>query len=186
MGRFEITMRHSILSILLIGFVVGCGPDPDEIVRAENKKLSDMAAAESAKIEEALNRIRTESEWIAKGGTVDVVTTAAALQPDTTAAVPVSVAPSQVATPVADSTPIPFHHHIQLGAFTTETAAAASASQWEANGFTNVTFFENPRATTAYRYVVRLTGYSGYRSTLNESERINRQFNVKSYPIQVR
>jgi cell division septation protein DedD len=174
-------MRHSLLSILLIGFMVGCGPDPDEIVKAENKKLSDLAAAESAKIEEALNRIRTESEWIAKGGTVDVVTTAADLQPDTT------VAPAPVVANVtAEATPVTFPHQIQLGAFTNETAAAASASQWEANGFTNVTFFENPDATTAYRFVVRLTGYSGYRSTLTESERINRQFNVKSYPIQVR
>ncbi len=179
-------MRHTALSLVLIGFVWGCGPDPDEIVKAENKKLSDMAATESAKIEEALNRIRNESELIAKGGTVDVVTTAADIQPDTTVSVTQPVVVVPIEAPVVEQTPSAFPHHIQLGAFTSEAGAVASVSQWKANGFTNVTFFENTSATTAYRFVVRLTGYSGYRSTLTESERINRQFNVKSYPIQIR
>ncbi len=164
-------MRHTALSIVLIGFVLGCGPDPDEIVKAENKKLSDMAATESVRIEEALNRIRAESELIAKGGTVDAMTTAADIQPDTT---------------VFDPTPVTFPHEIQVGAYKTEAAASASVSQWKANGFTNVTSIENTSAKTAYRYVVRLTGYSGYRSTLTESDRINREYNVKSYPVQVR
>jgi len=182
-------MKQSVLSLFLIGFVLGCGPDTDGLVKAENKKLSDMASAESARIEEALQRIRTESELIAKGGTVADLTSAADIQPDTTftATVPDPQPVQQPSpTPVVESTPVAFPHHIQLGAYTSEAEAVASASQWKANGFTNVTFLENTSATTAYRYVVRLTGYSGYRSTLTESERINRQFNVKSYPIQVR
>lgn len=144
-------MRYGALSVLLIGFAVGCGPDSDEIIKAENQKLSDMAASENVRIEEALNRIRAESELIAKGGTVEVV----------------------------------YPHHIQVGAFTTEAAAIASVSQWETNGFTNATYVENPSRTTIYRYFVRLTGYSGYRSTLAESERINQQYTVKSFPLQV-
>lgn len=177
-------MRHTTIALVLFGFILGCGPDPDEIVNAENKKLSDMAALESAKIEEALNRIRTESEQIAKGETIEVITTAADLQPDTTESASI---PEPVAPPVIDgATPVSFPHHIQLGAFTTEASAAASASDWQKKGFANVVFFENQDATTAYRYVVRLTGYSGYRSTLAESERINREYSARSFPLEVR
>ena len=77
-------------------------------------------------------------------------------------------------------------YQIQLGAFTTAEDVKSNADTWIARGLTNVIHMENPNATTEYRYVVRLTGFQGYAAALAESKKINSQYGIGSYPIQVR
>ncbi len=174
-------MKRVFFSILLLAVISACGPDPDEIVNSENKKLADLQNIENVKVEEAMAQIRKESEIIAKGGVLPTkADTAAPAQPTPAAADP---APT-TQKPAAQTASIP--HHIQVGAFTTLDGAKTQSEAWKSNGFSNVTYFENPNATTIYKFVVRLTGYDGYSAALNESERINKQYGIRSYPIQAR
>ena len=161
--------QTGILFLLLM--VAACGPDPDEIIKQENKKLTDLEAVEAAKVEEALSRIRNESEIIARGGVLPA-------QQDSISTDTVMAA--------AASTQGSFPHQVQLGAFTSAEGAKSTADTWIARGLTNVIHMENPNATTEYRYVVRLTGFQGYAAALAESKKINSQYGIGSYPIQVR
>ena len=179
--------------------VAACGPDPDEIVNAENKKLTELEPVEAAKVEEAMSRIRYESEIIAKGGVLPAAPDSTAT--DTVAAKATSTAqapaPAPTTTPARKPEPRPaapapttatkgeFPHHIQVGAFTSAEGAKAAAELWEKRGFANAIPMENPNATTMYRHVVRLTGYTGYSTALTESNRINETYRIRSYPVQV-
>lgn len=179
----------------MLMMAAACGPDPDEIVNAENKKLTELEPVEAAKVEEAMSRIRYESEIIAKGGVLPaapdstVADSVAATEPaPAPASAPARKPESRPAAPV----PVPvattkgeFPHHIQVGAFTSAEGAKAAAELWEKRGFANVIPMENPNATTMYRHVVRLTGYSGYSMALTESNRINETYRIRSYPVQV-
>lgn len=184
-------MRHTVFLMLLM-LAASCGPDPDEIVKAENKKLTDLEPVEAAKVEEAMSRIRYESEIIAKGGVLPAAPDS--VSEDTSAAVSAKatpVAPAQRPAPAPKPKPGPttavgdFPHHIQVGAFTSAEGAKAAAELWEKRGFANAVAMENPNASTAYRHVVRLTGFNGYSAALTESNRINQTYNIRSYPIQV-
>lgn len=184
--------RQTLLAMSLV-LAAACGPDPDEIVKAENKKLTDLEPVEAAKVEEAMSRIRYESEIIAKGGVLPAAPDS--VSADTTASVPANPAPvasTQAPAPAPKPKPVPaptpagdFPHHIQVGAFTSEEGAKAAAGIWEKRGFANVVHMENPGTTTIYKHVVRLTGYSGYTAALAESNRINETYKIRSYPIQV-
>lgn len=181
------TMRSAAVVMMMV-LVAGCGPDPDEIVKAENKKLTELEPVEAAKVEEAMSRIRYESEIIAKGGVLPTL-------PDSTSTDSIAAAqPEPVRNPEPRTTPPPpnpaangeFPHHIQVGAFTSAEGAQAAAEVWEKRGFANAIAMENPNATTVYRHVVRLTGYSGYVVALEESKRINQSFRIRSYPVQIK
>lgn len=182
-------MKQTGIAVLLL-MSVACGPDPDEIVKQENKKLTDLEPVEAVKVEEAMNRIRYESEIIAKGGVLPA--SADTLTADSVVAQPVAQEPQPAPTATPRPTPAPtttqggVPHHIQLGAFTTADGAKATAELWEKRGFPNVIHMENPNATTEYRFVVRLTGFQGYSAAYAESQRINTQFGVRSYPLQIR
>jgi cell division septation protein DedD len=193
-------MKQTGLFVLLL-MVAACGPNPDDIVKEENKKLTDLEPVEAVKVEEAMSRIRYESEIIAKGGvlptqqdTIPADTMGAAEEPATApvsapAATPATTprpaqTPSTVATTAANQRSFP--HQIQLGAFTTAEAAKSTADIWETRGYSNVIHMENPNATTEYRFVVRLTGFQGYSAAFAESQKINTQFGIRSYPIQIR
>ena len=196
MGRHihnSLNMKQTGIAVLIL-MVAACGPDPDEIVKLENKKLTDLEPVEAVKVEEAMSRIRYESEIIAKGGALPV--SSDSVTTDTTVSEPVAQAPqpapSPTPRPTPASTPAPattqggVPHHIQLGAFISADGAKATAELWEKRGFPNVIHMENPNATTEYRYVVRLTGFQGYSAAYAESQRINTQFGVRSYPLQIR
>lgn len=184
--------KHPFLLMMLM-LAAACGPDPDEIVKAENKKLTDMEPVEAAKVEEAMGRIRYESEIIAKGGVLPAAPDSVSADTSATVSAKVTpVAPAQ--TPVQAPKPKPapvtavvgdFPHHIQVGAFTSADGAKAAAELWEKRGFANAIAMENPNATTMYRHVVRLTGFNGYSAALTESNRINETYKIRSYPIQV-
>jgi cell division septation protein DedD len=146
-------------------------------------------------VEEAMSRIRYESEIIAKGGVLPAVPDSVVA--DTAAATEPVPAPAPASAPTRKPEPRPaaqvtnaspkgdFPHHIQVGAFTTADGAKAAAALWEKRGFANVVSMENPNATTMYKHVVRLTGYNGYSMALAESNRINESFRIRSYPVQV-
>lgn len=188
-------MKLTGIAFLLL-MAAACGPDPDEIIKLENKKLTDLEPVEAAKVEEAMSRIRTESEIIAKGGVLPAVADSAATDTSITdlvepaasvptpAPAPAPVAQRPTPRPAASEGGVP--HQIQLGAFTSADGAKATAELWEKRGFPNVIHMENPAATTEYRYVVRLTGFQGYSAAFAESQRINTQFGIRSYPIQIR
>lgn len=193
-------MKQTGLFVLLL-MVAACGPDPDEIVKQENKKLTDLEPVEAVKVEEAMSRIRFESEIIAKGGvlptqqdTIPADTMVAADEPASApasapAATPATTPRPARATSTATTTSATqgsFPHQVQLGAFTSAEAAKSTADIWEARGYSNVIHMENPNATTEYRFVVRLTGFQGYSAAFAESQKINSQFGLRSYPIQVR
>lgn len=190
------TMRLPAVVMMLM-MAAACGPDPDEIVNAENKKLTELEPVEAAKVEEAMSRIRYESEIIAKGGVLPaapdstVADSVAATEPaPAPASAPARKPESRPAAPVPVPVPVAttkgeFPHHIQVGAFTSAEGAKAAAELWEKRGFANVIPMENPNATTMYRHVVRLTGYSGYSMALTESNRINETYRIRSYPVQV-
>lgn len=165
----------------MIAVMAACGPDPDEIVKRENKKLSDLEAAEAVRVEEVMGRIREESEMIAKGGVLPARRDSMA-KDTLVAAVPAPV--SRQSNAPAERETIP--HHIQLGAFTSPVGAKTEAEAWQKRGFANVIHLENPNAQTEYRFVVRLTGFTGYSSAFAESQRINTQYRIRSYPLQVR
>jgi cell division septation protein DedD len=182
-------MRRTVI-VMSMMLAAACGPDPDEIVKAENKKLTDLEPVEAAKVEEAMSRIRYESEIIAKGGVLPA-------EPDSVAEDTIPAAAAATSTPVAPA-PAPkpkpvqttavegnFPHHIQVGAFTTAEGAKAAVELWEKRGFANAIAMENPNATTVYKHVVRLTGYNGYSMALAESNRINTTYRVRTYPIQI-
>jgi hypothetical protein len=153
-------MGRSLSSLLVLGTtlaLLSCGPDRNDIVALENKKLNDLKPAEAAKVEEAMSRIRYESDVIARGGTL----------------------PAKVAS--GD-----FPHHIQLGSYTNAEEANIEAELWKGQQLKNVIVMEIPNASNEYRYVVRLSGFQGYRSAYAESQRLNNQFGIQSYPIQIR
>jgi cell division septation protein DedD len=191
--------KRTAFFVMMMLFAAACGPDPDEIVKTENKKLTELEPVEAAKVEEAMSRIRFESEIIAKGGVLPsapdtlatdsstVTESAPAPAPAPRPAAPVRTAPvrTQSATTTSPETGNEFPHHIQVGAFTNEDGAKSAAAMWEKRGFANVISMENPNATTVYKYVVRLTGYTGYAKALAESNRINETYRLRSYPIQV-
>jgi len=178
--------QTGILFLLLM--VAACGPDPDEIIKQENKKLTDLEAVEAAKVEEALSRIRNESEIIARGGVLpaqqDSISTETVLAAAAAAVAPAPAPAPAPATAAATQGSVP--HQVQLGAFTSAEGAKSTADTWVARGLTNVIHMENPNATTEYRYVVRLTGFQGYEAALAESKKINSQYGIGSYPIRVR
>lgn len=178
----SLNMKQTGLFVLLL-MVAACGPDPDEIVKQENKKLTDLEPVEAVKVEEAMSRIRFESEIIAKGG---VLPTPQDSIPADTMVAAEEPASAPATAPVATSTQGSIPHQVQLGAFTTAEAAKSTADIWEARGYSNVIHMENPNATTEYRFVVRLTGFQGYSAAFAESQKVNSQFGLRSYPIQVR
>lgn len=187
-------MRQTVL-ILSMMMAAACGPDPDEIVKAENKKLTDLEPVEAAKVEEAMSRIRYESEIIAKGGVLPAAPDSVTEDTSSTVSAKTTpVAQTQATAPAPKPKPAPitaaasagdFPHHIQVGAFTSADGAKAAAEIWEKRGFANVVHMENPNASTVYKHVVRLTGYPGYSTALTESNRINQTYRIRSYPIQV-
>lgn len=181
-------MRRTVF-VMSMMMAAACGPDPDEIVKAENKKLTDLEPVEAAKVEKALSRIRYESEIIAKGGVLPA-------EPDSVAEGTIPAAAAAASTPVAP-TPVPkpkplkttasegnYPHHIQVGAFTTAEGAKAAVELWEKRGFANAIAMQDPNATSIYKHVVRLTGYNGYSMAFAESNRINTTFRVRTFTIQ--
>jgi cell division septation protein DedD len=170
-------MGRYLLTILAIA-VSACGPDADELVRAENKKLADMQAAENSRTEGVLARIRYDAEIIAKGGT-----------PDTVSVVPTPMpAPADVPPSVPETvTPVPSPTHpfsIQVGAFTTMEGARNAQAIWVERGFTQSIAIENPKATTVYRFVVRIPGFDGYRATVLAAEKINQEYGIRAFPVE--
>lgn len=181
------TMRTVFLCLMATAILTSCGPDPDELVRNENRKLADMASAEASKAEGVMARIRYDAELIAKGETpqstltadsvMDLTTTPVSeVEPATSAAIEPEPVPSTV--PVATGT-----FSVQVGAFTDMASARRAAETWVARGYANTLAMENPRATTLYRYVVRIPGFSGYRATVSEAEKINREYGIRAFPV---
>lgn len=175
-----------LLLIAALAVFSSCGPDPDEIVKQENTKLNNMQPVEAAKAEEAMMRIREESEIIAKGGVLPAVKDTLA-QDTTLVATPAPAPrPAPPQTPAATTPQGSVPHHIQLGAYSSAAGAKSAAELWEKRGYQNVIHMENPAATTEYRFVVRLTGYDGYTSALTEARKINAEYGIGSYPLQIR
>lgn len=158
-----------LLLILLCAAIAGCGPDADELVKAENKRLSDMQAAENSQAEGVLARIRNDADIIAKGGTPDTLSVLPA--PDSVVTAPVSSSSSAYA--------------VQVGAFTTMDGARNAQALWERRGFSRVLALENPKATTVYRFVVRISGFDGYRSTVQATEKINQEYGIRAFPVEM-
>lgn len=183
-------MGRHILILSLIG-LAACGPDADELVKAENKKLTDMQAAENSRAEGVLARIRYDAEIIAKGGTPDTLSVTTPL-PAASDSVPPpepepAVAPTPEPTPAAvpESPSSSYPYAVQVGAFTTMDGARNAQAIWVRRGFAQAIAAENPKATTVYRFVVRIPGFEGYRSTVQAAEKINQEYGIRAFPVEM-
>lgn len=179
-------MRLRLLLILLLPFLlIYCGPNPDEIVRTENRKFNESSRRDDARVREAVDQIKEDSRLIAQGKyqaqsagqTIDNEVTASstpaasATQAEPSATVPASTQPTR-SSPAGS-----YNYVIQLASLPSAARANQVVETWKGRGYTNIEVSDSRNANTgAVTYRVRLIGFGGFSVAKREADVIKERY----------